>query len=56
MSESLGQIGSIFEDNSVKNPGKIPSSTHFIRNIHKLLLSYKEVDKRRCQYVFLKIP
>ena len=44
ISESLGQIGSNFQDNSVENPVKIPYSTHFVRYIHKLLLSYKEVD------------
>ena len=44
ISESLGQIGSIFEDNSFENPVKIPYSTHCVRNIHKLLLSQKAVD------------
>ena len=44
ISESLSQIGAIFEDNSIENPVKIPYSTHFVRDINKLLLSYKEED------------
>ena len=44
ISESLSQIGAIFEDNSIENPVKIPYSTLFVRDINKLLLSYKEED------------